>query len=311
LVLSALEAKLLFADPARPVKLLDVSCFMPNVARDAKREFAQRRLSTAQFWDLDQIAASHPLGLKHMMPTGDQFRHACGALGIERNHHVLLYDTQGIFSSPRALFTFRAFGHELSSVIDGGMPACEGVDFPVEESDHTSLAASRTSVYPSVEIVPTKIRDYDQMMANSSSPLHVSDSVELVLDARSRGRWAGTDPEPRPNMPSGHIPHSLSLPFNMLLETQSLPKKNLTYTTLLGKDKLEEVFEATLGSFNFAQLKKGTRGVVNTCGSGMTAAILWLAFQITGVDSAIYDESWSGYAARSGSRISREVAQSA
>jgi len=95
----------------------------------------------------------------------------------------------------------------------------------------------------------------------------------------------------------------------MLLETQTLPSRNLTYTTLLGKDQLEEILEATLGGSNLAQLKDGTRGVVNTCGSGMSAAILWLAFQMTGVNSAIYDESWSGYAARNGSQIGRTTAQ--
>lgn len=35
------------------------------------------------------------------------------------------YDTHGVFSSPRALFMFRAFGHKRSSILDGGLPNWE------------------------------------------------------------------------------------------------------------------------------------------------------------------------------------------
>jgi thiosulfate/3-mercaptopyruvate sulfurtransferase len=77
LILSAQDAKRLFISSPRTVKLLDTTWFMPATPRDAKREFIERRLSTAQFWDLDQIASPHPLGLKHMMPTGEMFQNAC------------------------------------------------------------------------------------------------------------------------------------------------------------------------------------------------------------------------------------------
>lgn len=39
-----------------------------------------------------------------------------------------------------------------------------------------------------------------------------------VCDARSSGRFTGTDPEPRPGMSSGHIPGSVSIPFMELLK---------------------------------------------------------------------------------------------
>jgi 3-mercaptopyruvate sulfurtransferase SseA len=134
------------------------------------------------------------------------------------------------------------------------------------------------------------ISDYSQIVSNSLTSLDASKSAELVLDARSQGRWAGTEPEPRPNMASGHIPHSLSLPFNKLLENNTLPGKNIQYTTLLDEDRLGEVLKATLGDAYFKQIKEGGRSVVNTCGSGMSAAIIWLALQVIGVQSAIYDE---------------------
>lgn len=83
------------------------------------------------------------------------------------------------------------------------------------------------------------------------------------------------------------------------------PRSNATYTSLLEKFELEEVLRTTLGNAYFSQVLQGTRQVISTCGSGMTAAIIWLALRLVGVDSAIYDESWSGYAARSESQIHR------
>lgn len=164
---------------------------------------------------------------------------------------------------------------------------------------------------------------YSQVVSNSLRPLETSLDVEVVLDARSRGRWAGTEPEPRPNMKSGHIPHSLSLPFNSLLETNRLGEGDVIYTTLAEPSKLRDILHAALGDIYFTQVMEGSRSLVNSCGSGMTAAIVWLALRTFGIDSAIYDEvssalsaagddlttseqSWSGYAVRQQSRIEIE-----
>jgi len=57
-----------------------------------------------------------------------------------------------------------------------------------------------------------------------------------------------------------------------------------------------------LGSVEALQ-PNAKRRIVNTCGSGMTAAIIWLALKRLGIDSALYDESWMGYAARPDSEI--------
>ena len=100
-------------------------------------------------------------------------------------------------------------------------------------------------------------------------------------------RYHGTALEPRPGLPSGHIPHSISLPFNALLESHS--SGSSTYTTIREPDDLRKIIVDILGSDETLQ-PNGKRRIVNTCGSGMTAAIIWLALQRLGVDSAVYDE---------------------
>ncbi|GAA6058227.1 hypothetical protein NBRC10513_007924 [Rhodotorula toruloides] len=86
------------------------------------------------------------------------------------------------------------------------------------------------------------------------------------------------------------MPHSISLPFQSVL----LPELSTTppYRTLLKPDELEKVFVEVLGEEKWEKVKQGEKSVTATCGSGMTAAVLWLALQRAGVtdNTAIYDE---------------------
>lgn len=65
------------------VRVLDATWFMPNLdpPRSGAREFqaGERLKGVAGFFDLDTVAAPHELGLKHMLPSGQQFAEACGA----------------------------------------------------------------------------------------------------------------------------------------------------------------------------------------------------------------------------------------
>ena len=101
-------------------------------------------------------------------------------------------------------------------------------------------------------------------------------------------RYTGQDPEPRPGLSSGHMPHSMSLPFSDLVES----KTGGSFTTLREPSELLAIVEGALGSQDniSAVLREKNRQVVNSCGSGMTAGVLWLALQELGVNSAIYDE---------------------
>jgi len=193
---------------------------------------------------------------------------------------------------------FKAFGHEKASVLNGGLLSFEAQGFPVEDGDYSQEI--RSSDYPEPTLNALSLRTYEQMLENARHPLSASDSVELVLDARAAPRYHGTSPEPRPGLPSGHIPHSISLPFNALLELHS--SGSSTYTTIREPDDLRKIIVDILGSDEALQ-PNGKRRIVNTCGSGMTAAIIWLALQRLGVGSALYDESWMGYAGRPESEI--------
>lgn len=284
--------------------LLDASWFMPNSPRSGKAEFLKKRIPGAQFLDLDEVASPHELGLKHMMPEPHVFAEACGQFGINPETHVVIYDTHGVFSSPRALFMFRAFGHEKSSVLNGGLPAWvdQGGQLETEERRR-----HRKKEYAIPQLDQQMIRDYEQMISNSSLD-PAGDSISaLVLDARSKERFTGAAPEPRPGLSSGHMPNSFSLPFNIFLQKQTSKADGSEYTTFREPDDLKRALEAAVGVEQANAIIEGKKSVVTTCGSGMTAAVLWLGLRLLGVkDIALYDESWTGYAMRPSSKIVKD-----
>jgi len=287
------------------VSILDASWFMPNSPRRPLQEFQEKRIPGAHFLDLDEVASPHDLGLKHMMPSERVFADACERLGIHSNSHVVIYDTHGVFSSPRALFMFRAFGHQKSSILDGGLPrwVAEGFDTvggtPGEE---------KRSTYPTPVFEGEAVRSYDQVVANSLPDPAIDPAVELVVDARSRGRFLGTDPEPRPGLSSGHIPHSFSLPFNVFLKTNTVPGSSTQYTTFLSEPDLRQALVHAVGADQAQLVLTGVRPITTSCGSGMTAGILWLGLKLLGAPKvALYDESWTGYACRAESRIEKSA----
>ncbi|KAG7450280.1 Rhodanese-like protein [Guyanagaster necrorhizus] len=285
------------------VSVLDASWFMPNSPRNAKSEFIAKRIPGSQFLDLDEVASSHQLGLKHMMPTERVFADACERFGIEPASHVVIYDSHGIFSSPRALFMFRSFGHTNSSIVNGGLPLWEDLGFPIEDGP---ASEPEPAEYPAPMLDVSTIRNYEQMVANSAlDPQSVG--ADVVLDARSRGRFTGADPEPRPGLESGHIPRSFSLPFNVFLEQQSTAS-NPIYTTLRPIPEIRQALVDAVGEKQVEAILKGDASVVTTCGSGMTAAVLWLGLKLLGAHKVgLYDESWTGYAMRGSSKIEKTV----
>jgi len=287
------------------VKILDASWSMPNIPRNPSKEFVEKHIPGARYLDLDEVATPNELGLKHMMPSAEVFSEALKNFGVTPTSHVVLYDSQGIFSAPRALFMFRSFGHNNSSVLDGGLPGWEIEGLPTETGHAEKILKS---TYPVPEFASENVRSYEQIVSNAAK--QVSDPLsEIVLDARSFGRYTGSDPEPRPGLSSGHIPNSFSLPFGAFLQTNQIPGSDKTFTTFLAPNDLRRRLIESVGTEHAQLILEGKRGVSATCGSGMTAGILWLGLKLIEESTlvSLYDESWTGYALRPESRIDKGV----
>jgi len=254
---------------ATGVAIVDGSYFLPAANRDARAEYRAAHIPGAVFFDIDEIA-DHGSGLPHMVPTPQAFADAAGRLGIGHDMTIVVYDSVGLFSSPRVWWTLRVFGARDVYILDGGLPRWM--------AERRPLAGGEAAPRP-VRFVPhfnpravAALADVQQALSGGSAQ---------VVDARSKARFRGEEPEPREGLRSGHMPGALNVPYGELIEEGRL----------MDRGRLAAAF-ARAG----VDLDKP---VITSCGSGVTAAILWFALDALGKEpSALYDGSWVEWASR-------------
>lgn len=172
--------------------------FLPNDprGRTGHQVFKQKRIPSARFFDLDAVK-DHDSPYPHMLPTAEGFADAMQKLGIRRDDEIVVYDTHelGIFSAPRVGWTFQIFGHPSVHLLNNFRSWVEE-GYPTE-SGEVAAVVENGSHYLVPTIDPSKVVNFAEMKDIAHD--HNKEGAEevQVLDARSRGRWAGTDPEPR------------------------------------------------------------------------------------------------------------------
>lgn len=253
------------------LRILDASFYMPAEQQDPHAHFRAAHIPGARFFDIETIADT-ATDLPHMLPAPGQFAAQAGALGLSHSDTIVVYDQKGIFSAPRAWFMLRLFGARQVMVLDGGLPAWREAGLPVESGEPPPA--------PPARFVPdyraTRIRGLGDMLDNIAS------GAELVLDARAAGRFDGSAPEPRPGLPSGHIPGARSLPASDLLQNGRFMQPLDALRARLAQAGAD-----------------GSRPVVTSCGTGVSAAIITFALHLAGLpEGALYDGSWTEWASR-------------
>jgi thiosulfate/3-mercaptopyruvate sulfurtransferase len=253
------------------LKIIDATFYLPHLGRDAAAEFARAHLPGAVFFDIEAIA-DHANPLPHMLPHAKAFADAVGALGIAAGDRVVAYGGKGLIASARAWWMFRVFGHDRVAVLDGGSARWKHEGRALE-SGRPTPAPERFSATFRPELVADLGRVRDNLERRDTQ----------VVDARSRGRFAATEPELRPGLRGGHIPGSVSLPYNELFR---------------GDDDAMLPAEQVAAAFARAGVEP-TRPVVTTCGSGVSAAVLALGlYRLGRRDVAVYDGSWTEWGGR-------------
>jgi thiosulfate/3-mercaptopyruvate sulfurtransferase len=242
---------------------------------DTHARYLAKHLPGAVFFDIEELS-DHSTTLPHMLPSAEAFSQAVGALGVGDGMTIVVYEQEGVFSAPRARWMMRVMGAKTVYLLDGGLAAWVEAGLPVE-----SGPVQRASATFRAKLDANAVRSYEQIQKT------LADGGQVV-DARSAGRFAGTAPEPRAGLSSGHMPGSMSLPFTELVEGGRL--KNA--------EGLRNVFAAK--SIDIG------RPVKTTCGSGVTAAVIALGLEIAGAeDVGLYDGSWAEYAQKPGAVIDR------
>ena len=247
------------------LSILDATLFMPGEPRDPAAEFAQAHIPGARHFDIDALSdPDHPA--PHMLPGAAAFGAAMVALGVGRDDRIVVYDDSPLHSATRGWFMLRHYGADRVAILDGGLAKWRAEDRPLEQG----AATTRRARFDAVErgTIVNKV-----MLANGlGSP---------ILDARGRGRFDGSVPDPRPGVAAGHIPGARNLPFADLYRADG---------TLKPDEALAAIFSAAGVDPQSA--------FVATCGSGVTAtSLLFAARRLGGRDARLYDGSWSEYGA--------------
>jgi thiosulfate/3-mercaptopyruvate sulfurtransferase len=250
---------------APDVRVADASWYLPQANRDPRAEYAAAHIPRAVFFDIEDLS-DETSALPHMLAPATKFASRMRKLGLGDGNLIVVYDSAGIYSSPRAWWMLRAMGHTDVVVLDGGLPKWRSEGRPLEDMSATPFARHFTARKDHA-----LGKDFGQMQENLQTLGY------QVVDARGASRFKGTEPEPRPGVRGGHIPKSLNVPYTELTNPNG---------TLKSRAELLKVFMA-----HDVDLLRPT---ITTCGSGITAAIEMLALAVAGAkDVSLYDGSWS------------------
>lgn len=263
-----------------PVTLIDASYNIPGIEGDVIGEHFLKRIPGAKLFEADVIA-NRSTGYPHMMPSEEIFRMYMKKLRIKNNDHlIVVYDRIGMITSPRVWFTFKVFGKVNVKVLDGGLPKWLAEDHPIESGKYQIYQNEDNEndedyIY---HLDKSKVLSLEEVQEISKEIVEKKNPNWQILDARTADRHRGIAPEPRIGLRSGKIPGSINTFFMKLF------RENRTLKSL---KQLRKIYEESGVSF------ENNVGVVNYCGSGMTACINIFALAVLGKDNAyLYDGSW-------------------
>ncbi len=244
---------------------------------DTRARYAAKHIPGAIFFDIEELS-DHTSPLPHMLPPPEVLARSLSALGIGDGMQIVLYEQEGVFSAPRAWWMLKTCGAKQVYLLDGDLRAWSQAGLPTD-----SAPVVRPPAVFHAKQNQDALKDFPRM-------LQLIAARAQILDARSAGRFAGIAPEPRPGISSGHMPGATSLPFTELVQDGRLKSE----------DELRRIFAA-----------KGVdreQPIITTCGSGVTAAVIALALEITGAKQvSLYDGSWAEYATQPEAVIEKTI----
>ena len=251
------------------LKILDATFYLPDSGLVAEDEYKKKHIPNAIFFDINKIADPNN-SLPHMIPSKDLFSKMMQNIGLNKDDEIIIYDNSPFLSSARAWFLFRYFGHDKIFIMQGGIKNWKNYGGNITQGN---VILEKGNYIASAERKELVVNLNEMILASQNKK-------NVILDARSKKRFLGEALEPRPNLPSGHIPNSKSLPSSDLINKEGYLKS---------KDQINQIFS----NINVNTNDK----IIATCGSGVSACVISIALFCLGkTDTPIYDGSWTEWA---------------
>ena len=248
-------------------QLIILDCTIPKVTAKSTESISEdkKQIKGAVFFDIKKIFSDVNAPFPNTILSPEVFEEKSQNLGINNDSIIVCYDDLGIYSSPRVWWMFQLMGFNNIAVLDGGFPKWEENKYPVEKQQKNTFLKGNFKV----DYQPEKIKFTNDVLSA------IDNEAILIADARSKGRFYATSPEPRSDVKGGHIPNSVSLPFSEVLENDMLKSK----------DDLKAIF---------SEINPKNKELIFSCGTGITASVLALSAEIAGIKKyAVYDGSWT------------------
>ena len=253
------------------VKIIDCSWHMPQTKRNGFEEYKNQHIPNSIFFDLDENSRKDTK-LPHMLVDINEWNEIVSNMGIKNDDEIVIYDNSDVISSCRCWFNFIYFGHDpnLVHVLNGGLKKWIK-EKKIITNNKTLLQNTNYKSFEKIDLVKN-IKSINQ---------NINEKSFQIIDARSKDRFEGKIPEPRKGLRSGSIKNSLCIPFTECLNEDK---------TFKNKEELNSIFKTCLKNIN-------DQNVVFSCGSGVTACVLALAYCIINDKylPCIYDGSWAEF----------------
>tara|TARA_B100000686_G_C16629255_1_gene883696 strand:- start:327 stop:1166 length:840 start_codon:yes stop_codon:yes gene_type:complete len=259
------------------VKIFDASWHMPNSNRNGYKEYLEKHIPNAMFWDIDEHSDKDS-PFPHMLPNSDYWTRMLWSFGINNEDHIIVYDFSDVHSACRLWFSLKYFGHQKVSVLDGGMKKWLKENKFTSNKINNNIGKFSYTDKINVKKKYKLIENFDSIKKKDQIDKNIKDNLFTLVDGRSHDRFEGRVEEPRPNLSRGSVPGSKNIPFQYCINSET--------NTFKKKSELVNIFKES--NVNYY------KPTVFMCGSGVTACVLGLAyFLISGKNAVIYDGSFA------------------
>jgi len=257
--------------------VLDAS--IPKVIAKKEEVSAHERqyIKGAIFFDIKNSFSDLNAAFPNTILSPKKFQESAQKIGINKDSCIVVYDDFGIYSAPRVWWMFNLMGFTNIAVLNGGFPQWKNKKYPIENQEIYLFKKGNFTV----NYQPERIKFTNDVFCA------IKNKTILIADARSKGRFYASEPEPRTDVKGGHIPNSVNLSYLEIIKNGKIkPKKDL-----------KTIFNA---------INPENKALIFSCGTGITASILALGAELSGIKNyAVYDGSWTEWASTEGLPIEK------